>query len=81
MIRNTHSRLRVLRWRGLGGHIDQKYSLQAEGFTVEGVGGVTLIRNTHSRLRVLRWRGLGVTLIRNTHSRLRVLRWRGGGSH
>ena len=43
MIRNTHSRLRVLRWRGLrwrgGGHIDQKYSLQAEGFTVEGVGG------------------------------------------
>ena len=58
MIRNTHSRLRVLRWRGLGGHIDQKHSLQAEGFTVEGVG-VTLIRNTHSRLRVLRWRGLG----------------------
>ena len=39
LIRNTHSRLRVLRWRGLGGHIDQKYSLQAEGFTVEGVGG------------------------------------------
>ena len=81
MIRNTHSRLRVLRWRGLGGHIDQKYSLQAEGFTVEGVGGGHIDQKYSLQAEGFTVEGVGVTLIRNTHSRLRVLRWRGWGSH
>ena len=65
----------------MGGHIDQKYSLQAEGFTVEGVGG-HIDQKYSLQAEGFTVEGVGgVTLIRNTHSRLRVLRWRGLGSH